>query len=714
MRYKACQLVALMGIFLLLISPVMAQDNPFRNIGEISKSDIAMNIDSGIAAVSNTSQVTFTGAGYTHTIGRVSIHMKPLMDGVDEKVSTQGNTRTSGTKNQVNYKVYKDMIKEEVVLNAPETVKYSYDLSLSDWVTTEPDLSRAEEKEVTFGTNKTKITTYPHRKTVTNYGKDSTIDISPDAWGNLVVLVNGADVVVLPKPFATDAAGTRFELDYVLDKEAKTITITGDLAGARYPVTVDPTERVTNGGFEAGIIDGLPSGWVTPGNPAPTLTIVSDNAYEGTYYCLYQGNGGYNYMTQNWSVDYTYVTNVSVAAKFFQTGPFGYGVSQSNNFQNPPANYHFGGSSDQGSGWVVKSATPSLTGNYPLNVWSYAYTSFGIDAISANAVVPPVANFTASPTSGTAPLTVQFTDTSSNTPTAWNWSFGDGSFGAVLNPSHTYANAGTYTVGLTARNAGGSSTETKTGYVMVTSPGPINYYVFADGVALYHNYGTNTDVPGADTSAEGFYEHLATAEDRCHMDETGTNYCWNERSNPVNDATGSIYWSQTESANSIGANSAEFVYHAGHGWDDGILFGTPNNYHHVFRSNMSFSRTKWAAFDSCSVLNASNQENWDSVFDGLHILMSYETTGLINEDTGPQFVERMKGGMYQGTQYLVTPIRYAWRDTLRITVHDSTRWGAYKYADPSGGDYLPGYGSFTEPVKTNGQYTTYWEHFQCI
>ena len=39
----------------------------------------------------------------------------------------------------------------------------------------------------------------------------------------------------------------------------------------------------------------------------------------------------------------------------------------------------------------------------------------------------PVANFTGTPTSGPAPLTVQFNDTSSRSPTYWLWDFGDGS-----------------------------------------------------------------------------------------------------------------------------------------------------------------------------------------------------------------------------------------------------------------------------------------------
>jgi PKD repeat protein len=85
---------------------------------------------------------------------------------------------------------------------------------------------------------------------------------------------------------------------------------------------------------------------------------------------------------------------------------------------------------------------------------------------------PPVANFTGSPTSGSAPLTVAFTDTSTNSPTSWSWTFGDGGTSTARNPSHTYAAAGTYSVSLTATNALGSNTLTRTNYITVTPPIP--------------------------------------------------------------------------------------------------------------------------------------------------------------------------------------------------------------------------------------------------
>jgi PKD repeat protein len=51
-----------------------------------------------------------------------------------------------------------------------------------------------------------------------------------------------------------------------------------------------------------------------------------------------------------------------------------------------------------------------------------------------------------------------FTDLSTNSPTSWDWNFGDGATDNVADPSHTYAANGTYTVCLTASNAAGSDT----------------------------------------------------------------------------------------------------------------------------------------------------------------------------------------------------------------------------------------------------------------
>ncbi|MBT2533489.1 PKD domain-containing protein [Arthrobacter sp. ISL-48] len=74
----------------------------------------------------------------------------------------------------------------------------------------------------------------------------------------------------------------------------------------------------------------------------------------------------------------------------------------------------------------------------------------------------PVASFTATPTSGTAPLNVSFIDTSTGRPTSWAWNFGDGGTSSIQSPSHSYSAAGTYTVTLTATNSAGSNSATAT------------------------------------------------------------------------------------------------------------------------------------------------------------------------------------------------------------------------------------------------------------
>ena len=83
---------------------------------------------------------------------------------------------------------------------------------------------------------------------------------------------------------------------------------------------------------------------------------------------------------------------------------------------------------------------------------------------------PPVPNFSASPTNGTAPLTVQFTDASTGSLTSWSWSFGDGATSTSQNPSHTYTNPGTYTVPLTVSGPGGSSNPQTTSITVVPPP----------------------------------------------------------------------------------------------------------------------------------------------------------------------------------------------------------------------------------------------------
>ncbi len=79
------------------------------------------------------------------------------------------------------------------------------------------------------------------------------------------------------------------------------------------------------------------------------------------------------------------------------------------------------------------------------------------------------AQFSASPVSGFAPLSVQFMDQSSGAPTAWYWDFGDGQTSTSQHPSHVYTYPGAYSVSLTVTGASGSDTESKASYIMLAS-----------------------------------------------------------------------------------------------------------------------------------------------------------------------------------------------------------------------------------------------------
>lgn len=130
-----------------------------------------------------------------------------------------------------------------------------------------------------------------------------------------------------------------------------------------------------------------------------------------------------------------------------------FGDGGSSTAQNPSHTY-----TDAGTYNVALTATNSA-GSNTLTKTSY---------ITAGTLSAPVAAFSATPVTGSAPLAVTFTDLSTNAPSSWAWTFGDGGTAVTRNPSHTYAAAGTYDVALTVTNAAGTNTLTRTGYVTVT------------------------------------------------------------------------------------------------------------------------------------------------------------------------------------------------------------------------------------------------------
>lgn len=92
---------------------------------------------------------------------------------------------------------------------------------------------------------------------------------------------------------------------------------------------------------------------------------------------------------------------------------------------------------------------------------------------TVSAATTPSTNFTSNATTGTAPLSVQFTDKSKNAPTQWLWNFGDNAISTDQNPTHTYNEPGNYSVTLSATNDAGSNILTLNNYINVRYPAPI-------------------------------------------------------------------------------------------------------------------------------------------------------------------------------------------------------------------------------------------------
>jgi len=119
-----------------------------------------------------------------------------------------------------------------------------------------------------------------------------------------------------------------------------------------------------------------------------------------------------------------------------------------------------------------------------------ASTNTQIAAVTVTVPAPPSASFTAAPTSGTAPLAVTFTDTSTGSITNRFWNFGDGATTNTTSASvaHTYAITGTNTVQLIVSGIAGASTNTQPNLISVTpavSASVLTAYSQAPDQSLY-------------------------------------------------------------------------------------------------------------------------------------------------------------------------------------------------------------------------------------
>jgi PKD repeat protein len=123
------------------------------------------------------------------------------------------------------------------------------------------------------------------------------------------------------------------------------------------------------------------------------------------------------------------------------------------------------------SAFTVTNAQPADAGSYAVLVTNSAGAITSAAAV-LTILLPPVVEFTASPTNGVAPLTVYFTNLTT-LATAFHWDFGDGNSSTNTNPVNTFTTPGSYTVQLTAVGPGGTNSLIHANAIVVSEPPPI-------------------------------------------------------------------------------------------------------------------------------------------------------------------------------------------------------------------------------------------------
>jgi PKD repeat protein len=138
---------------------------------------------------------------------------------------------------------------------------------------------------------------------------------------------------------------------------------------------------------------------------------------------------------------------------------------------NPPQFYaYMGGNAD---GFATNQFTLTTCGT-PSQFYAYMGGNgdgFSKDTLTKCPTAPPVASFSASATTVCVGTTVNFTDHSTQSPSAWTWTFQGGTptTFTVQNPSVVYNSPGTFSVSLTAVNTMGSNTYTVANYITVVA-----------------------------------------------------------------------------------------------------------------------------------------------------------------------------------------------------------------------------------------------------
>ena len=275
-----------------------------------------------------------------------------------------------------------------------------------------------------------------------------------------------------------------------------------------------------------------------------TSRILSNSTVTSAAYCVYAGSGKPTYALGlfNLSVVQAFVGNPQslVASDYskYQTTPLGPNFTYTNwtvNVYNC-VNFSSGSLSTVSKtgytnvsvlleNYLTKSTTnytwsSGAESRYTLypsanaNVSRKPYLEVTWDTYSPPAVNPPNSSFTASVTSGVEPLSVTFTDTTTNTPTTWNYSFrnvtpGNNTeiiFVTSQNPTQSFGK-GNYSIRLNTTNSAGWNQSVQTTFINVTNatpPAPPNPPDAITGLTAYIVHPTNATLRWTNPTSANF------------------------------------------------------------------------------------------------------------------------------------------------------------------------------------------------------------------
>lgn len=232
--------------------------------------------------------------------------------------------------------------------------------------------------------------------------------------------------------------------------------------------------KSTNGGTSfTAVSTGLPTNgqptWVAVSNTDPDVVFVSYSGYTATSKVYKSINGG-----TSWTNISTGLPNIPVNCIVYENGSAGgdgiyvgtdLGVYfRDNSMTNTWVDFSSGLPNNAVSDLEIYYGTTKV-----LKAGTFGRGTWQSDLYSSVAAAP-VASFTADNVNICIGQSVQFTSTSTGTPTSYSWAFSGGTpaTSTAQNPSVVYNTAGTYNVSLTATNATGSNTSTQTAFITVT------------------------------------------------------------------------------------------------------------------------------------------------------------------------------------------------------------------------------------------------------